>query len=854
MNKCYYRIVWENYPSDKSPVNAQNLNRIDVATDEMDNRIISLDSTKFDKSEAQLLVKYIEYDEDTGIFKITHYNGASYTIDTLLEKLAINFDYDYQTQKLIIELSDGTVKYVDLSALITQYEFLDSDTVSFGLENDGKVTAIVKEGSIQEKHLRSNYLADIKAEVAKAQASYTAAKTSETNAKASETNAKASETSAASSASTAASKATAAANSATSAATSASTATNKANDASTAATNANNSATAATNSATSAANSASMAISKADSATESANSASESAESAETYAKQSQSYAIGTGGARPNEATDSAKYYYNQAKSISESFAGALRPMGTVTFANLPSLSNATEGDMYNISDQFTTTSDFKEGVGHEIAVGANVYKTVDGKWDILAGTPVVSVNGETGNVILTPEGIGASTFRGIIEVIEDGIVRDSLAQYGITKDDTVFEVFNKLPQFSFTMINSNAQGNNYAYSLPNANSKGCTLFFKYYNHRGWLEFHSYDDPGNVYHAKVLDGRISGWVCDNILSGATMNNDATLIFPYSGDARKLEVTSKEIVFHLPSGGFAGGMGYFNNGQRVAEIGYANVGGGYYYIGEAYDNPNGKLKINSLEAKGAITAPAFNGNATSATNADTVDGKHASNFLPVDGRVDYDSIWIELTDDCDPNKHNGYQIQSSSADNVHRWYLDGQYLEYYGGYNFAPYPSIDLGGAYAKWKNIYAANGVIQTSDRTQKTNITELSDDLAKAFILGLLPSTYGMKDGTSGRTHWGLISQDIEELMDKLGMDSKDFAGFIKSPKTIIRDTDENGNALEKPVKEVVEGEYDYSLRYDEFIAPLIKMVQMQQEEIKSLQEETTKLKAELLKIINRF
>ena len=144
MNKCYYRIVWENYPSDKTPLNEQNLNKIDIAAEEMDNRIISLDSTKFDKAEAQLLVKYIEYDEDTGIFKITHYNGASYTIDTLLEKLAVNFDYDYQTQRLIIELSDGTVKYVDLSALITQYEFLDSDTVSFALSADGKIAAKVK--------------------------------------------------------------------------------------------------------------------------------------------------------------------------------------------------------------------------------------------------------------------------------------------------------------------------------------------------------------------------------------------------------------------------------------------------------------------------------------------------------------------------------------------------------------------------------------------------------------------------------------------------------------------------------------------------------------------------------------
>lgn len=273
MQKLYYRIVWENYPSIKTPLNEQNLNKIDAAVDGMDNRIISLDSAKFDKSEAQLLVKHIEYDEDTGIFKITHYNGTSYTIDTLLEKLAINFDYDYQTQRLIITLSDGEVKYVDLSALITQYEFLDSETVAFTVDTSGKVTAIVKEGSIEEKHLRPNYLADIKVEVAKAESSATNAAKSEANAKASETASKKSETNAATSA--------------TNAAASAQTATDKANAAAISATNAANSAanaaesaTTATQKATDAAASAATAESAKDTATQKANEAAISADNA----------------------------------------------------------------------------------------------------------------------------------------------------------------------------------------------------------------------------------------------------------------------------------------------------------------------------------------------------------------------------------------------------------------------------------------------------------------------------------------------------------------------------------------------------------------------------------------------
>lgn len=171
MQKSYERINWENYPSDKTPLNEANLNKLDVATDEIDNRVITLDNTKFDKTEASKLIKNFELDKATGIITITYLSGATVTIDTLLEKLAVNFDFDEATQKIIITLDDGTVKEVDLSSFITEYEFLDSDTVAFTVDTNGKVVAIVKEGSIEEKHLRPDYLADIKVEVAKAESS-----------------------------------------------------------------------------------------------------------------------------------------------------------------------------------------------------------------------------------------------------------------------------------------------------------------------------------------------------------------------------------------------------------------------------------------------------------------------------------------------------------------------------------------------------------------------------------------------------------------------------------------------------------------------------------------------------------
>lgn len=407
MNKAHIDINWENYPSDETPLNERNLNKMDGSIDIIDDRVITLDTTKATKAEVATLVADVTFEESTGIITITKKNGSKVTIDTQMEKIAINFDYNPTTQQIILTLIDGTKQYIDLSALITQYEFLDSDTVDFYIDKDGKVSAIVKEGSIEEKHLEPNYLAKIKVEVAKAESSMKNAAMSEINAKASENAAKVSETAAKTSETNAKASETAAAKSATAAKTSQT-------NAKSSETAASHSATTATNKATSASQSAATAADKAAVATQKAAEIVGKAEAAAKSETKAQSYAVGGTGSREGEDTDNAAYYYRQAKSISESFAGALRPMGTVAFVSLPALTAAAAGDMYNISDEFTTTSDFKEGAGNVVPAGANVYKTSDGKWDVLAGTPVTGVKGakekvyHRGNVNITAANIGA--------------------------------------------------------------------------------------------------------------------------------------------------------------------------------------------------------------------------------------------------------------------------------------------------------------------------------------------------------------------------------------------------------------------------------------------------------------
>ena len=168
--KAYQEIGWENYPSNKTPLNERNLNKIDYAVNVHDDRIITLDVVKLDKITANGLIKDIQFDKPTGIFTITYLDNSVITIDTLLEKLAVNFGYDASTQELIIVLDDGTEKRVDLSALITQFEFLNSDRIYFTVSADGKVTADIKDNSIGEEKLRVDYLAEIKKESAKAEA------------------------------------------------------------------------------------------------------------------------------------------------------------------------------------------------------------------------------------------------------------------------------------------------------------------------------------------------------------------------------------------------------------------------------------------------------------------------------------------------------------------------------------------------------------------------------------------------------------------------------------------------------------------------------------------------------------
>lgn len=172
MNKAYHRINngkgWENYPSDKTAVDEINLNHMEIGIDEIDNRVVILDETKATKLEVSELFRDVSLDLQSGIITFTRKNGATVVIDTPMEKIQTGIYYDPVTEMLVLPLIDGTSMEVDLSRLMKFDEFIDSDTIAFSVKANGAITAIVKEGSIEEKHLRSDYLSDIQLKVQEA--------------------------------------------------------------------------------------------------------------------------------------------------------------------------------------------------------------------------------------------------------------------------------------------------------------------------------------------------------------------------------------------------------------------------------------------------------------------------------------------------------------------------------------------------------------------------------------------------------------------------------------------------------------------------------------------------------------
>lgn len=135
----------------------------------------------------------------------------------------------------------------------------------------------------------------------------------------------------------------------------------------------------------------------------------------------------------------------------------------------------------------------------------------------------------------------------------------------------------------------------------------------------------------------------------------------------------------------------------------------------------------------------------------------------------------------------------------------------------------------LGDGSFRYSVVYAATGTINTSDEREKKDIADSS--LGLSFINALRPVSYKWKVGRydvettddekvqiahpvpGTRTHWGLIAQEVKAATDAAGVD---FAGWTMDDPS--------------------DPESRQGLRYDQFIAPLIKAVQELSTEVQIL------------------
>ena len=98
---------------------------------------------------------------------------------------------------------------------------------------------------------------------------------------------------------------------------------------------------------------------------------------------------------------------------------------------------------------------------------------------------------------------------------------------------------------------------------------------------------------------------------------------------------------------------------------------------------------------------------------------------------------------------------------------------------------------NLGQSNARFDNIYATNGTIQTSDRNEKQDITELSDAEARVAVAakGLLRKFRWQsaveEKGDEARIHFGIIAQDLQDAFTAEGLDAGDYAMFISDTWT---------------------------------------------------------------------
>ena len=108
----------------------------------------------------------------------------------------------------------------------------------------------------------------------------------------------------------------------------------------------------------------------------------------------------------------------------------------------------------------------------------------------------------------------------------------------------------------------------------------------------------------------------------------------------------------------------------------------------------------------------------------------------------------------------------------------------------------------LGNSSVRWKNIYATNSTIQTSDENEKQQIASLtSAEITAATAISKLFKTYKWNstvasEGDNARIHTGAIAQQVASAMSDAGLDASRYAFWCEN--TWWETRNEDGSIIE--------------------------------------------------------
>lgn len=153
MNKAHSPINWENYPKETTPINEENLNKMDRAIGIIDDRVVELDNTKASKDDVSTVISNVEYDEQGHALKFTLKNGdvkkiamSNVVVDDSLSETSTNPVQNKVVTKEIRQLSEE-IETLNHGGLIMKEDFIGQQ-VNEWLDEHPEATTTVKDHSL----------------------------------------------------------------------------------------------------------------------------------------------------------------------------------------------------------------------------------------------------------------------------------------------------------------------------------------------------------------------------------------------------------------------------------------------------------------------------------------------------------------------------------------------------------------------------------------------------------------------------------------------------------------------------------------------------------------------------------